>query len=114
MSILPLFDGAQSPAPPPAADTRQTFIDNALDRQRREFKIAFKQFAEDYKAAHDRFLAADVIAAYDATNLPKPVKDYRCTGGIFQGMIHKGELRIVGTTKAADGSGRNMDVYTGR
>lgn len=91
--------------------SRQKYIESALERQTREFKDAFRDYASRYYKVN-RGTAADVVAAYKRTALPKPVsKDYRCTGGIFQSMVRKGEIRVIGTVKADDGSGRLSAVY---
>lgn len=107
-TLFNMFSG--DPVPPPPSTSRRSFIDDALERQADEFKKAFRQFASEFYKAN-RGTAADVIAEYKLTALPKPVKDYRCTGAIFMSMVHRGEIKSVGTVKAGDGSGRNMDVY---
>ncbi len=112
---LPLFEAmGLPPVKTPAwaqTPSRQTFIDEALERQKAEFREAFRAFLRAYTNTHEGFLAADVITAYRASNHPQPIKDFRCVGGIFQAAINRGELRSIGTRKAADGTGRNMDAY---
>lgn len=92
--------------------SRQKRIDQALAKQSAEFKKAFRLYAEGYWSMNSSTVA-DVVASYKRTDFPKPVsKDYRCVGGIIQSMLKQGQIESVGTQKAADGSGRNMDVYS--
>lgn len=103
---------AYPPTQPLLRFSRQKYIESALERQTRECKEAFREYASRYYRVNNG-TAADVVAAYKRTSLPKPVgKDFRCTGGIFQAMLRRGEIRSTGTVKAADGSGRNMDCYS--
>lgn len=84
----------------------------AFDHAGEMFKESFREFAEDFYRTR-RGKVEDVVALYKQTNLPKPQNDYRAVGGIIQKMVRSGAIRSVGTEKANDGSGRNMDVYAG-
>lgn len=110
-----LFDTrpiAPSPVQNEPVSARKQVRDKAFNRQREQFKAEYKRFADEYADTHSRFLAADVNAAYAASGKIKPLTDYRCVGGVFARMVEKGELQVVDTRKAADGSGRTMPVYS--
>lgn len=94
-----LFDRpSRHPVPP-----RQTFIDAALDAADEAFKAAYRELLGQWIAQGREFTGFEVTDAYKATNQPHP-NNWRCVGGIYQGLVHRGVIEVVGYDRRANGN----------
>lgn len=113
-----LFDTTPPSASNNWGNPRQEFIDAAFQKASDEFKSAFIGFAKEWVSQQsETFLFEELIAAYQATDNPKPpIKDdapqhqWKCTGGIAQ-RLQADKVMVKDGWRIGKGNGCGKPLY---
>lgn len=85
------------------ANPRQSVIDSTLEKADEEFKERYLEVLMEFVRSGQEFIGEMVQVAYKCRRLPPP-KNWRAVGGIYQRLIRKGVIEVVGYGKRNQGN----------